>query len=59
MKKLLIIDHSDPPNCEGRKKPVLRLITIEELLDEIQCTRHDMTHKIAIYAIGECLLDWS
>jgi len=46
---LLVKDYSNAPSCEAREEPVLRLVTMEELLEEIQRTRHDMTYKIAVY----------
>ncbi len=38
---------------------VVRLVTTPELLEELERCRLDETHKIAVYEVGKCVLDWS
>lgn len=56
--ELLIRDYT---NCkrDDLSDVQLRIVSLRELLDELQRVRGDTSHKIAVYAIEECLLDWS
>ena len=58
MPEFLIKDYSE---CEGRdlSDVKLRIVGLKELLDEIDDAREDKSRKIVVYAIEDCLLDWS
>lgn len=52
--EFLIYDYTD---CED--DPRIRVVDAKELFDILDKARKDDEVKIAVYAIGECLLDWS
>lgn len=56
--EFLIKDYS---NCTGDdcSNPGLRIVSLETLFDDVQAAKEDESYKVAVYAIGKCLLDWS
>ena len=56
MKEFIIYDHT---NCENVDDREIRVVSLRELLDELTKAKEDDTIKIAVYEIGDCLLDWS
>ncbi len=58
MSMFVIYDYT---NCKdpNRTEPEVQIATLKELFDEIDAARKDDEVKIAVYEIGDCLLDWS
>ena len=56
MLKFLIYDYTDCDDPEDRK---MRIVSLEELFNEIDAARKNVAIEIAVYEIGDCVLDWS
>ena len=54
--EFLIVDHTNKGKDE---EPALHLVSLKELWDELDKAREDGNVLIAVYEIGDCVLDWS
>lgn len=56
MADYIIRDYTD---CKDSDYKIRTVSSLEELFDELNRAKEDEKIKIAIYEIGDCLLDWS
>lgn len=57
MKDYLIKDYTDV-SIDNEKEPTIQVVSEEELWDFLQSLKNKR-RKIAIFEVGDCLLDWS
>lgn len=56
MSEFIIYDYTD---CENPDNCKIRAVSLKELFDELDKARKDVAIEIAVYEVGDCLLDWS
>ena len=58
MTTYLVCDYTKTENGEDGKRKLYEL-SAKDLLELLERCRWDESKKVAVYEIGDCLLDWS
>lgn len=56
MSEFIIYDYT---GCKNPDDGTVQVVSLKELFDALDAAKKDDTIKIAVYEIGDCVLNWS